>query len=264
MKEELKAALAGGIHLANHCEDENFRLLIGRDRKNESDLNIEDATLQGLVNFVQVRATDIKGEDEARRSHFVVDTRRSSIVLVQGEHGGSDNEEGKYLPVKRVTGSSKFTNDRNTVNKLMSSASNAPHDLALQLRELPHLFSSEEDWKKAVGTLRGLKVVVEKTMKDTSNEDTGEREKRLHLVIKEGCPPLEWKWRYAIYEGQPEEEVFCRVLYEVNSTMSGVNIMLTNFERERQERAALKKMMDKTITELKAAVGESLPFVYVN
>lgn len=153
--------------------------------------------------------------------------------------------------------------ERNTVKELMNSRMK-PHDMAMKLRDLPHLFNSEEEWKKAVGTLRNINSVIEKTVKDSSNEDTGEREKRLHLVIKDGCPSLEWTWKYAIYEGQEEEPVACRVLYEANDHMSGVNIALTNFDFERQERKALKKMMDETITYIRSFIGNALPCVYVN
>lgn len=261
MKEELKEMVSKGLCLSNHNEESEFRLLVGNDRVQERDLIISNATLQGLGNFVSVRKDDIIKRSAA--SHLIVDTRNSQIDLVLQEHGGQDDMDGTYKPSTKITGSSKFTNDRNTVKELMNSRMK-PHDMAMKLRDLPHLFNSEEEWKKAVGTLRNINSVIEKTVKDSSNEDTGEREKRLHLVIKDGCPALEWTWKYAIYEGEAEDLVACRVLYEANDHMSGVNIALTNFDFERQERKALKKMMDNTIAFIMSFIGNALPVVYVN
>lgn len=261
MEEATAPILERGLSLSNNGTGTDFRLLLGKDRVQEKDLNISNATLKGLENFVAIRKADIT--KRAAASHLIVDTRNSKIDLVLQEHGGQDDAQGTYKPATKVTGSSKFTADRNTVKELMNSRMK-PHDLAMRLRDLPHLFNSEEEWKKAVGTLRSINSVVEKTVKDTSNEDTGEREKRLLLVIKDGCPPLEWTWKYAIYEGEAEEPVACRVLYEANDHMSGVNIALTNFDFERQERKALKTMMDNTVKALKDSIGNVLPVVYIN
>lgn len=221
----------------------------------------EKATFAGLLEFVKVRKSQIVSRKH--ETHFDVNSRAFAISLVIGEHGGQRVEGGTYLPTVHIHGSSKFTVDHSTVTAIMSM-SHRPHELALKLRELPHLFSDEASWADTVAKLRNLSLVVSKTIKDTSNEDTGEREKALKLVIESGTVALEWKWRYTIYEGTDPVDVPVRVLYEADENMSGVLARVFNPRKVLQERKALEELLAKTVASIREVLGDAIPIVQLN
>jgi hypothetical protein len=239
----------------------NYRVMKWVKPIEKADWDDSSLTLAGMVNFIQVRKDQILArKDEA---HIMVSSKRSSITLVIGEHGGQRVEGGTYVPSVVLTGTNTFTEDQKTVAAIMAG-NHRPHELALKLRELPHLFSDEASWADAVKKLRSLNLMVSKAIKDTSNEDTGEQEKAIKLVIDSGTVEVTWNWRYAIYEGTDPVEVPVRVLYEADENMSGVFARVFNPRKVQQERKALEDMLASTVADIKAVLGDNLPIIRIN
>jgi hypothetical protein len=192
-----------------------------------------------------------------------VDAKNHAITLVLGEHGGWRETGGDYIPTVTITGKSGFTKDREDVQQIMGTRW-TPHNLAMHLRELPHLFADEASWTNAVAKLRNLNIKISKAVKDTSNEDTGEREKAIKLLIESGAEALEWNWKYAIYEGTDPVVVPAKILYEADENMSGIYVKVFNPRKVQQERKALEDMMANTISKIHASIGDALPFITLN
>lgn len=238
----------------------DYRVMKGIAPIDRQDLTV-NATLAGLVNFIAVRKDNIL--DRANEAHIKVSTGEKSVSLTIGEFNGYREEGGSYVPQTVIYGSSAFTDDQKTV-KVIMSGKHSPHELAMKLRDLPHLFADEASWKEAVSTLRSLSLKVSKAVKDTSNEDTGEREKAVKLVIESGAVAVEWNWKYAIYEGTDPVTVPVKVLYEADESMSGVYASVFNPRKVLQERKALEDMLANTVTEIRKVLGNAIPIIEVN
>lgn len=237
-----------------------YRVMKGIAPIDPQDL-VVNATLDGLVSFIAVRKANIL--ERKHETHIQVSPKESSITLFIGEFNGYRKEGGDYVPQTQVYGSSAFTDDQKTVKGIMSGK-HRPHELAMKLRELPHLFVDEASWKETVNTLRNLSLKVSKAVKDTSNEDTGEREKAVKLVIESGAVAVEWNWKYAIYEGTDPVVVPVKVLYEADESMSGVYASVFNPRKILQERKALEDMLANTIKQIRIVLGDTIPIVQVN
>lgn len=238
-----------------------YRVMKGIAPIERKDMVIKNASFKGLLDFVKVRAMDIK--QRAGAAHFSVDTKNSTITLVLEEHGGERQEGGRYQPATTVVGSSAFTDDQKEVSGLMRGT-HTPHDLAMKLRDLPHLFATEQEWKDAVSILRSLTTKVSKTVKNFSNEDTGQREVAINAIIEDGAVACKWDWKYRVYEATDPVLVPVRILYEADIDTNTVRARIHNPRKLDQERNALEKMMTETIAEIQKILGDALPFIYVN
>lgn len=242
------------------------RLVIGEKvlgLTDSKDVVIENATMNGLLNFVVSRKDDIL--QRAKESHFLVESRESKITLVVGEKGGrklvGDPDRTAQFT---VTASSQFSDDYEEVKNYMGRAHPSAHDLAMAFRERSHLFENDAEWARVVRALRDTNVKVNKIQKETS-ADAGLRETRLNAEITEGQLDLEWNFRVAIYEGEEPELVRAKAIWEVQEDHSTVKLILLNNGLVLQERAALKAMTERTIKALTQTLGQdALPMLYVD
>lgn len=238
-----------------------YRVMTGEPIIHRKDWRDDTLTLNGLLEFIKVRKEQILSRSP--ETHICVDPKSSSITFVEGEHGGMADQATRYTPTVVLTGSSTFTQDRNDVAAIMSGL-HRPHELGMKLRELPHLFADEASWADAVKNLRSLTLKISKAVKDTSSDETGEREKAIHLVIENGAVAIEWSWEYRIYEGTPLVTVPVRLLYEADESMSGIYVRVHNPRKVMQERQALEDMLNDTVAEIRKVLGDAVPIIYRN
>lgn len=227
----------------------------------KKDLSVPKATMPGLVNYVKSRAEIIKANKDA--THFQINKRKAKMALLLGEFGGFRSGEAAYQPCTTITATAKFSEDYIKARGFMKTHASA-HNLAMELRELPHLFSSNHDYLNAVSEFRTMAITLKKVLEDTSN-DAGMREKRIKLTFEDGIKAIKWAWSVAIYEGEEKQTIPVDVLYEANESMNGVNIRLVNFDLANIERAALDAMLARTIKEIEGALGDGVvPMLYVD
>lgn len=239
-----------------------YRVITGEPIIHRKDWRDDSLTLNGLLEFIKVRKDQILSRND--ETHICVDPKSSSITLVEGEHGGMYTDTSiLYTPTVTLTGSSAFTQDRNDVAAIMAGL-HRPHELGMKLRELPHLFADEASWADAVKKLRSLNLKISKAVKDTSSDETGEREKAIHMVIESGAVAIEWSWEYRIYEGTPLVTVPVRLLYEADESMSGIYARVHNPRKVMQERQALEDMLNATVSEIRKVLGNAVPIIYRN
>lgn len=242
------------------------RLVIGEKPigiKDSEDVEITNATMNGLLNFVISRKDDIL--QRAKESHFLVESRESKITLVVGEKGGRKLVgDADRTPVFTIIASSQFSDDYEEVKKYMGRAHPSAHELAMTFRERSHLFENDLEWARVVRALRDTSVKVNKIQKETS-ADAGLRETRLNAEITDGQLDLEWNFHVSIYEGEAPELIRAKAIWEVQEDHSTVKLILLNNGLVLQERAALKAMTARTIAALTQTLGQdALPMLYVD
>lgn len=237
-----------------------YRVITGEEPILPKDLTITNATLDGLVNYIEVRRNIIL--EQADSCHLLVNEANSSITLVLGEFGGSRGIDQTYLPCTRIVGRSGYSKDRGEIKSIMAN-NWSPHSLAMHLRERPYLFEDTASWSRVVDVLRNLSIKVSKTVEDTSS-DAGARKKAVNMLVDSGTEPLEWNWRYSIYEGTAPVLVSATMLYQADENMSDIVGKVFNPHFVHQERAALKKMLNTALGRVAEVLEGSVPVISIN
>lgn len=252
----------------NFAEGGEHRLVIGEKvegLKDSDNLNIQAATMSGLINFVQDRKEEINAR--VKESHMQVNIAKGTILLTVGEHGkrklvGDVNA----TPQITILGSSKNSEDFVLVKSLMKASGHGnSHELAMSLRGNAHIFESVSECGRVVSALRNFEVKIEAVRKDFSEDNRG-REKRMSAMITEGAPDLTWSWNIELFEGESPVLIPVRAIYEVQSNMIDVNVVILDATGQGltlMERRARRKLMEEAAGTIKEYVP-SLPVVYVN
>lgn len=257
---DTKDTIKNGLSFNTNGE---HRLVIGEAPKEiafSKDVELNDLTMTGLVNFVKARKEAIlarKGE-----THFEVESRSASITLVVGEHGGRKLLEDKdRVPSLTLSAEAQFSDDYEKVCAYMGKTHRSAHTLAMDFRKLPHLFENTSEWQRVFNALRKTDLRIEKIQKETS-EDRGAREQRLSAEVTDGQLDLSWNFFVPIYEGEEKSLVTAKALWEVQSDFS-VAVVLLGTDFKQQQREALKAMTKRTIDAVEEHLGQGvIPVMY--
>jgi len=229
------------------------------------DLNYQNLTMPGLVNFVRARAEQIKAR--AGETNITVNTRTGKTELTIGEHGGRKSlTDLDRVAQKNLTAEVKFSDDYSEVRKYAGKSHRSAHDLAMIFRTMPHIFESESDWKRVVTNLRSTHLKVEKVRQESSSDETGNRENAMTAKITDGQLDLVWSFLVPIYEGEEKTKVEVKAIWEVQSDFT-VQVVLLSVGKgfTEREREALKVMTERTRKEIETVLGENtIPFIYVD
>lgn len=259
----------------------------------EASIHLQDLNLQvsyrGLEAFVLARHKDILAKNNPSVHMGVQIThclRENKVELTIYENGGMKGEgssyrttttdkegvtthsEGQYVrdyfPQTIITGVAKFSEDHLLVkNMLTGSYSHA--ELAKKIRTLRHLFATRDEWEKVYLALRNTKLKIEGIQESTGNDVTGERKKLLQarVVDESSNAPLEWNFRYSIFEGEDPVDVLVQENRELNNTE--VIVKLAAFDFVQIERDMARSMMERTIGSLQALLPmDVIPYVHLN
>ena len=252
----------------NFSENGEHRLVIGEKiegLKDSDNLNIQAATMSGLINFVQDRNEEINAR--VNESHLQVDVAKGTILLTVGEHGKRKLVgDLDATPQITILGSSKNSEDYRLVKSLMKASGHGnSHELAMSLRGNAHIFESVAECGRVVTALRNFEVTIQSVRKETS-EDNRSREKRMSAVITEGAPDLTWNWKVELFEGETPVLIPVRAIYEVQSNMIDVHVVILDATGQGLtllERLARRDLMEQAASTIKEYVP-AIPIVYVN
>lgn len=225
------------------------------------DFVIENASFNGLINFVTNRKEDILEEAEMNeRPHFAVSREAGSIKFTMFEHGGSKQVGTDYVPNTTITASVKPTKDHSTVMEWMARDNWDAQELGQVLKRHMHLFASDAQYNSTVKTLTTMRVEIGTVVEDVK-KDEGEKKKMLEQKLS-GQPEIRFAFKYAMFVGQPEVTVDVTVLYDVDG--SDVTLALFSATLERTKRDTQKTLLENTITALKEVVGDKVAFIELN
>lgn len=228
------------------------------EREDYSDKNL---TFDGLLAFVTARAQDLKSR--AEETMFEVDVEQTTITLQANFYGGSD-KAGRYDPQLTLEATTKKTADATLIDGMMNRTWDSDQ-LADAVKKVPYLFvGGDDECKRIIKALRNFKVSVRKIVEATTNVDTNERSRKFESEFVDKPSDLKWSWNYAIYVGTEERNMPCELVYELNDSGTGVNIILRDPTKVPTERQAKKDMMQKAVKDLQDVVGPTIPFVHVN
>lgn len=241
-----------------------YRLLTSEEPKglvDHKDLIIDNATMQGLVNFVEVRKDAILYRKA--QTHLMVESRKSEITLTVGEHGGLKMPgDVNYRPRVVITAKAELSADFKEVMEYLGNTHPSAHDLAMEFRQKEYLFENRQEWARVVGKLRDTNLKINTIKKETSS-DAGERENRMRTEITEGQLDLRWNFRVPIYEGQEPVLIEALAIWEVQDNYD-VHVVILNGGVETQRRMSLKDMTQNTLDAIKTHLGNEVPVVFVD
>lgn len=241
-----------------------YRLLTSEGPKglvDHKDLIINNATMQGLVNFVEVRKDAIL--HRKAEAHLMVESRKSEITMTVSEHGGLKMPgDVNYRPRVVITAKAELSDDFKEVMKYLGTTHLSAHELAMDFRQKEYLFENRQEWARVVGKLRDTNLKINTIKKETSS-DAGERESRMRKEITEGQLDLQWNFRVPIYEGQEPVLIEARAIWEVQDNYE-VHVVMLNGGVETQRRMSLKDMTQATLDAIKTHLGNEVPVVFVD
>lgn len=246
----------------NHMKEPGtYHLVEGEPSVSNKDLSITGATFDGLLQFIAVRKATILSQDPSSDSgaHIVVNERTQEITLRVREHGGWKPVGGAYMPATVVHAKAAFSDDHQTVQKLLAGQYRA-EALADKIRVLRHLFPTKADHDALFKTLRNTMHKVERIVESTSN-DLGARKKGFDEQIV-NAEVIAFVLRYPIYEGEEAKNVVVEVVYTIQG--GDVILSLLAVDLLMDEREAVKDMMSRTIGKIREHLGDALPVIRLN
>lgn len=235
--------------------------------KDSVDLNIGNATMEGLENFVRSRQAYITGRKD--ETHMLLNTRASSVTLVIGEHGQRKLVgENNTTPTISIKAKSHLSDEYKEVLEVMHvDGHESPRELAEFLRQRPYLFASVDECVRVVKALKNTSLKIGRIKKDTES-DGGEREKQLKTTIEDGQIDLGWTFTIPIFEGTGNETIPVRARFEVNEDLTDVNVIVLDDTGEglRNKRKNLEKqLMQDCIKNVEAILGQdAIPMVFID
>lgn len=236
-----------------------LRFVQGEEPVNPKDLEVDNATIAGVVDYVRKRADEIKNRKEECHVQYDVDGAR--ITLFVGEGGPRRDVSGFYLPSAVIEGKAHYSEDYGTVCQIMKG-SHRPHDLAMKLRDLPYLFSDAVAYTDVVNTLRNMDIQVNKLVRDTSS-DLGAREKGFRTTIESGAADCAWSWQVPIFVGSEPIKIPVTIIYDVDDATAGVLCKVFQPRMRIYEREGAMRIMTQALADITLATDGRIPLIEV-
>src|SRR5690606_18166916 len=96
--------VADGVSLGG--DPGTYRFLRNEQEIKRKDLHIENASFDGLLDYITARKEELLAIRDA--VHLRADTREAKMRLHVQEHGGHRHGEGPYIPATVIDASAKF------------------------------------------------------------------------------------------------------------------------------------------------------------